>query len=317
MACGFSPVAATALADIQTVVAKEIVAKTWVFTGAPRALYESDDLDGPPIAPPTSETLLFELEWGGSDFNNHGSVNQNAEGGYWDNEGSQMTPVVTSGDVLHPGIMGYSNEYGPGLGGTAEHVIDIYFPDQLKVYWECRVKFRGISGGAANDWVFGSDQLKWCKLRGNTESNHVTCNQFFSGSSGQFRFSQDNNVFVLAETGDGRQDDIINNFGGPGVDENWSPDLDTWYTIACEADIGTVGVPSAGSARMWVVRDDAAQPVAEHLYIQKNSAILSQNGDDMIFNKMEFGGHVWQAGDPGSLIYLEFQSVKVYTGYPY
>ena len=101
-------------------------------------------------------------------------------------------------------------------------------------------------------------------------------------------------------------DDINNNFGGAGVDANWSPTPGEWFWLEVEIDAVEAG-SSLGSYRSWINGD---------LYIELTNYNVSESPTDLLFKILEFGGHVYQNGAPAADTYVETHSFALFPERP-
>ena len=100
------------------------------------------------------------------------------------------------------------------------------------------------------------------------------------------------------------EDDINNEFGVGGLDDNWSPTLDQWYWIEWEIDAGTLG-QSNGSYNIWI---DGQQ------YFSLDNVLVGEVGDSY-FESHQLG-HVWQGGSPTQDIYMEWHNIEIFSKRP-
>ena len=249
------------------------------------------------------------------------------------------TPLYTSPETAYEGN-GYITFYGDGNGngtlgsntnfdvvdisddplyGTVKGLRNTYYSSGAPVYsftnqtaylshnatktfhMRMRIKWSG-------NWEWGSDQLKFCKNKG---TNGLSVNlPKFDGDGDAYStiFPADlpadafiNAVAKEALSAYRLEDDIVNDFGGLGVDANWSPTIGQWYTLDWFSDAGTFG-NTDGSIKMWV---DGV------IYLQAENLDLKVDTSSGLYNNHELG-HVWQTGAPTQDIFMEWHNIQMF-----
>ena len=279
------------------------------------------------IAAPEQATEIFELAFNGNNVDTStqaggGSVAffANAENGVGSGiSGTNITVVDITDDPLFSNIKGLRDLYQQDYNAYsfANQTVFLEHPERPKFYMRMRIKW-------SSNWQWGSDQLKFCKNKGQDPLDggaEVSTNfPKFDGDGDLYltKLAPDNPAIndlyvhpVLKETGNPnyrQEDDINNNFGGAGIDANWSPTLDTWYWIEWEIDAVSAG-STQGSYKCWV---------DGQLYFQLDDVQISASGDSL-FSAHQLG-HVWQnSGNnngPTQDIYMEFHSIGIYDQRP-
>lgn len=247
-------------------------------------------------------------------YDDNGYINFLGSGGTGHGSTNIDTVDITD-DSLFPGtIKGLQDTYfGGGTNYTfANQTLFIFHNEMQKFYMRMRCKWSA-------DWEWGNDQLKFCKNKGDdggagTAEVSTNCPKF-NGSGTAYitklapvnpSSNEQSVVAVATDTiGDYYIEDGINNeFGGAGVDANWSPTLDQWYWLEWEIDAGTAG-SADGSYKVWIDGD---------LYMQLDNTQIAEVGD-ALFTRHQLG-HVWQNGSPTTDIDMIWHDVEIFDKRP-
>ena len=211
---------------------------------------------------PTDAKQIFALEFSGdtpmyqteSDkYDNDGYIRFLGAGGSG-HGGTNISTIDVTDDPIFPNVKALRDTYfGGGTNYTfANQTLFVDHDETKTFYMRLRVKW-------SSDWEWGNDQLKFCKHKGGDE---LRTNFPKFNSSGEAYITKltpvapelnELNIYATYGTPDdyNQSDDIVNDFGGDGVDQAWSPTLGQWYWIEVEVDAGTAG-NADGSMKMWV-----------------------------------------------------------------
>lgn len=275
--------------------------------------------------PPPSgdETLFFELTFTDGLPDYMGAANAHPGGGDINFYGNSGAVGINGSNIYYDTI----ND-DPLFPGTVEVLRDTYFsnpavysfenqtlfgshPPSRTVYKRLRIKF-------SSNFQFGNDQLKFCKNKGEEELS-TNCPKF-RGTDGRMYITKldtngnnEQSLYPTAPSTFGEEaglwhleDDIINDFGGVGVDGIFTPVNNQWYWFEWYIDCGTPG-GSDGSYRIWI---------DGKLYLSKDNAPI-RRATDGPFTGFELG-HVWQdsASAPAEDISMYWHSLAVYDKRP-
>ena len=265
--------------------------------------------------PEVAAVLLYNLTFTGEVPNNQGIGNATAGGGY-----IALTATPTSTGINNTNIFYSSITDDPLFVGGADGLRDTYHADSAlysfanqtlfinhpttqKFYMRMRVKW-------SSNWEWGNDQLKFCKNKGpgtlttncpKFQGSEIVITKLFGPTD-----AYDQTVYAEnpSPSFSERVDDIVNDFGGAGVDANWSPVLNQWYWIEWEIDAGTPAI-SDGSFRIWI---------DGNLYMSLDNTVVQKLGD-VGFDYHELG-HVWQNGYPTVDISMYYHALEIYDKRP-
>lgn len=276
-------------------------------------------------ASPETATKLYELTFTDQMPNNIGESNATEGGGFINFFGNSGAVGILGTNIYYDTI----ND-DPLFPGTIEVLRDRYFsdinvysfenqtmfishPQTQKFYMRMRIKF-------SSNWQWGNDQLKFCKNKGPSTGAafSTNCPKFRStqgrmyvtkmddfGANEQSLYPTDPSVFGESPSAYHIEDDIINDFGGAGVDASFTPVNDQWYWFEWEIDSGTAG-QSDGYYRIWI---------DGQLYLSKDNVPVKRSDAGAGFDGHELG-HVWEDGVPTEEISMYWHSIEIYDKRP-